>query len=301
MDALRQRLGGGKAPGAVGRHLDFGQQFTVVVNGDGATHFSGAGQLGLVGINKCPGGDDPLRGALVVDYLHGRRVRREGINGDREHRRLRTDVTGRVGGGGGQLVEAIAQIGGGGEGPAAVGGDHDGADGDAIVIDRDLRSRFTAAGEGRARIVGGLIVGERPGNAANVVIGDDNRGGIRRGGVGGGNGGLRADVARAVRRRCGQCLAVGVRRAQLDGELTVAIGDGFADDVAVGIGDGDAAVGFGVTQQLSGIRRETQVGRGVGWGGILRGRARIHAIVTATPAAAAPGGQRNTARGSQSA
>ncbi len=167
-------------------------------------------------------------------------------------------------------MRPFAQGGVRGKAPAAVAVHLRRADGDVVIVNCDGAAGFAAAAKGRTGIIGGLAAGERAGYAAHIIGNAVEDWGLRGCRIYRGHRCTRSGIACPVSRGDGQGLAVGVRRAQIDGELAVAVGLASADHIPVGIGDGDGAVGFGAAAKLSAICGESEVAGRARWGSVVR-------------------------------
>ncbi len=125
---------------------------------------------------------DQRAAVIIGDNQQAAGGRHARLDVDREHRRCRADVAGRVSHRGGQAVLPI------GEriwrkAPAAVAAGGNATEQRGAVIDTHHRARFCRTAQGWRAIVGGLAGSQRAGGAARVIRHLQAADGGRRGGV----------------------------------------------------------------------------------------------------------------------
>ena len=195
-------------------------------------------------------------GARVVNVGAGRTRcgGRGGVDGDSVGAAGIADITGCIGGGGGEVISAFAQD-AGGDGPLAIGIGRAGANDGAAVVQRDGAARFGGAAEGGRGVVGVAAVGHNAGRGRHVI-----------GGVGDGRGTGRGGVDREIETAAGRTGVAGsVGGGGGDGVVACRQGAGRDGPVAAVVGR-DAANHSGAVVQRDGAARfcrATESGRGV--------------------------------------
>src|ERR1019366_116716 len=266
MGAVDKSRGGvAPSPAAVGGGVT--QQGRAVVDLDRAVGFRRAGQG-----RRAVVGDVIANGAAVGrERGDGRGNRGHRIDGHAQRRRGNAGVAGRIGGGGSQIMGAVAQRRRGvAPGAAAVGSGA--AQQRGAVIDLNRAVGFRRAGQGRRAVVGDVI-------ANGAAVG-------RERGDGRGNRGHRID-GHAQRRRGNAGVAghIGGGRGQIMGAVDKSRG---------GVAPSPAAVGGGVTQQG---RAVVDLDRAVGFRRAGQGRRAVVGDVIANGAAV--GRERGDGRGNR--
>ena len=285
----------GEGPCAVTGHHRSANSDRAIVNGYGGAGFCGTRELRTRIVSAAPAVYRPFTGVNIVRCAgDGWGSGRNRIDNKTDGCGCRTGIACRVGRGCGNGVAAVGKIGGGGKAPATFGIYLGGANRLAVIVKGDGAAWLADAAEGRAGIIGTLAVFQRASLTADIVIHQQNIWSIRNGDVRCGHGCARAGIPRGIRCGGGDLFAVGQRRAQVDGEFTVAAGFAGADDVAVGVFQRDGTARLGGTGDGFTIRRELKAGRRIRRSGIRIGRVCRRAGVAAVviiviPTAAASG------------
>ena len=206
-------------------------------------------------------------GARVVNVGAGR-TRGSGcggVDGDGVGAAGIADITGCIGGGGGEVISAFAQD-AGGDGPLAIGIGRAGANDGAAVVQRDGAARFGGAAEGGRGVVGVAAVGHNAGRGRHVIggVGDDRRVGCcgvdreietaaGRTGVAGSVGGGGGDGVVACRQGAGR-----------DGPVAAVVGRDAANHSGAVVQRDGAARFCRATESGRGVVGAAVVGQGVG-------------------------------------